>query len=181
MIVGCLSRVVTIYHVATEVPRKDQRTESGRPLAGSMKPVEGQPFRHTANCLGADNLKLAVVVAMPAVRVVQVAIDQIVDVITVRNRRVSAIWAMNVAECMTRTSVLRSAGRRICRVDWQHVLVNGAIGFRVMQVPIVEVINVAIVLDGGMTAVLAVFVIVMSMNVAGMSHDRNPFKTWNSD
>jgi len=83
-----------------------------------------------------------VVVAVVAVRVVQVALHQVIDVIAVRDRRVAAIRAVLVALVVVAAIVLGSAAGRVRRVDRQGVVFNFAAGL-VVQVAVVQVIDVA--------------------------------------
>ena len=53
------------------------------------------------------------IIAVTAMWMVQVAIDQIVDVVSVRNRFVTAVWAMNVACIMPVALMARRASRRV--------------------------------------------------------------------
>ncbi len=50
-----------------------------------------------------------------------------------------------------------------------------AVGFHVVQMAVMQVIDVAFVSDRSMTAVRVVLVIVMAVNVAGLGHDGDPF------
>jgi hypothetical protein len=53
------------------------------------------------------------VIAMIAMRVMQVAVDQVIDVIAVGHGLVSAAWAMHVTGLMTSAAVCGCAGGRI--------------------------------------------------------------------
>ena len=110
------------------------------------------------------------IVAMVAVRMVQVAIDQVVDVVAVRHGLMPTVRAVNVAGGMTRAGVLRRADVGMGRVNLQHMFVNRAVGFHMVQVPVVQEIDVALVLDGRVPAVLTVLMIVVIVNVAGVCH-----------
>ena len=59
----------------------------------------------------------AVVVAVAAVGVVQVAIDEVIDVVAVRHRFMAATRAVNVAGRVATTRVFRGAIRRVDRGD----------------------------------------------------------------
>jgi hypothetical protein len=98
-----------------------------------------------------------VVVAVVAVRVVQAAVDQIIDVVAVRHLLVAAVLVL----ALTRG---RGAGVRVGRADGQYVLVVVALVFGV-QTAVVQVIDVAVVLDACVAAVLAVDVLVVVMDV----------------
>jgi hypothetical protein len=106
---------------------------------------------------------LPVVVAVVAVRMVQVAIDQVIDVVAVRHRFVAATRPVLVAPRVSAALMLGSALRRILGAHRHGVLLDGA-GLRGMvQVAVVQIIDVAVMLYGGVAAVRAVLV-----GVAGM-------------
>jgi hypothetical protein len=111
-----------------------------------------------------------VVVAVVAVGVVQVAIDEVIDVVAVRHRLMAAAGAVTVAVFVLAALVGNTAAR-VGRVDRQGVLLD-AVGGDVMQVAIVQVIDVAVVLDRRVTAVRAMLVVVVGVLVA---HFRAPF------
>ena len=102
------------------------------------------------------------VVAVVAVRVVQVAIDEVVDVVAMRHRFVAAAGAVHVSRFVAAAVVFRRAGVRVGGTDGDDVFVN-VVAMRVMQVAVVQVINVAFVLDGGVAAVRAVLVVVVGV------------------
>ncbi len=106
-----------------------------------------------------------VVVTVIAVRVMEVAIDQVVNVVAVGHRFVPAASTMDMARLVSAAIVLRSAVSRVGDVDRQNVLINVP-NMRMMQMPIMEVIGVAIVFDGRMATARAVNVIVVSMLMA---------------
>jgi hypothetical protein len=109
----------------------------------------------------------AVVVAVAVVRVVEVALDQVVDVIAVRHAGMSAGGAVNVVGGVAGAAVVRRALRRVGRVDGDRVLVD-MIAVDVVQVPVVEIVDVAGVLDREVAAVGAVDMIVA--RVDGVRH-----------
>jgi hypothetical protein len=80
--------------------------------------------------------KWTVIVAVVAVRVVQVAVDEIIDVIAVRNRGVTASCGVDVPGSMAVACVVRRACRRVCRIDGDRALV-GVIAVHHVQVTIV--------------------------------------------
>ena len=118
------------------------------------------------------------VVAMIAVRMVQVAVDQIVDVIAVRYRFVSAARPVDMARIMGATVMVRCTSVRILCADLKPVLVY-MIGMRMMQVPVMQVIDVITMFDGRMPAVRAMLMVVVGMMgfVAG-AHLEAPHFTW---
>jgi hypothetical protein len=110
------------------------------------------------------------VVAMVAMGVMQVAIDQIVHVIGVRDRRMSAIWAVDMPGGVACAGMLGGATRRIRRANRQHVLDDASAGLRMVQMAVVKVIDMPIVLDGRMPAIRAVLMVVVAVNVSRCSH-----------
>jgi hypothetical protein len=64
-----------------------------------------------------DQFDRAVVVAVIAVRMMQVAIDEIIDVVRIRHGFMTARRAVNVARLMAATVVIRSALVGIFRID----------------------------------------------------------------
>jgi hypothetical protein len=99
------------------------------------------------------------VVAVAVVRVVEVTLDQIIGVIAVRHAGMSARGAVDVVGRVAGAAVVRRALRRVGRVDGDRVLID-VIAVDVMQVPIVEVVDVAGVLDREMAAAGAVNMVV---------------------
>jgi hypothetical protein len=88
----------------------------------------------------------AVIVAMPAVRVMEMLADEIVDVIAMGNLLVTAIGAMNMRGLMPTADVLRRAIRRVGAAHPQDMLVD-VIAVGVMQMPVMQIVDVALVLD----------------------------------
>jgi hypothetical protein len=87
------------------------------------------------------------IVTMTVVRMVKASLDQIVDVIAVRDCLVAAARSVD----MTDTDVIWCTMRRIGSVDRNHVLVD-MISVHVMQVTVVQVVNVAFVSNGRVPA-----------------------------
>lgn len=105
---------------------------------------------------------------MVAVRVVQVAIDQVVDVIAMGHRFVAAARAVDVATLMAAAAMVGRAGYWVLLVHRQGVFFNTMAG-RVVQVAVVEIVDVIAVLDGGVAAARAVVMIVIGVYVAHLS------------
>jgi hypothetical protein len=104
----------------------------------------------------------AVIVAVLAVWAVQVAADEIVPVVAVRYRLVPAAAAMRMVLGVLATSVLRRARRRIRPRRLEHTLVGMPVVW-VMQVAIVQIIRMALVIDGRVTAARSVLVVMPVM------------------
>jgi len=94
---------------------------------------------------------------MVAVRVVQVAVHQVIHVVAVRHRFVTAASAVNVLLVVSGASMLGRAGGRVLAVHIQRVLI-AMIAVRVVQMAVVQVIDVPGMLDGRVAAISAVLV-----------------------
>lgn len=100
---------------------------------------------------------------MPVVRVMQVAVDEVVDVIAMRYRLVSAPVAVLVICLVAVAGVIGGTDRGIGIVDGDHMLVH-MILMRTVQVPVVQVVDMIAVLDGDMAAVRTVDVVVVAVD-----------------
>ena len=98
------------------------------------------------------------VVAVVTVRMVQMAIDEVIDVVAMRHRFVAAAGAMHVAVAV----MVGGADVRVGGADGDGVFID-VVAVRVVQVAVVQVINVAFVLDGGVAAACAVLVFVVGV------------------
>jgi hypothetical protein len=110
-----------------------------------------------------DNLDRAVVVAVVAVRVMQVARDQVIGMVAVWHRLVAAARAMPMVRVMPAAAVVRRATVGIPRAHGDDMLVVMAI-VRVMKMAVMEIIDVAIVAHGDVAAARTVCMRVVSMN-----------------
>lgn len=106
---------------------------------------------------------------MPVVRVVQVAVDQVVDMVAMRHGLVAATGAVNMVGSMAAAGVARRTERRIRRIAGDHMLVD-VVAVDVVQVAIMQIVDVAIVPDRRVTAAGAVDVRVVGMR--GAFHGR---------
>ncbi len=88
---------------------------------------------------------------MVAVKVVERAVHEVVDVVAVRDGRVAASGAV------LRGALHRGAGGRMAAVDLEDVLGDARAARRV-EVPVVEIIRVIAMTDGPMTAARTVHV-----------------------
>jgi hypothetical protein len=113
------------------------------------------------------------VVAVISVRMVQMTSDQVVDVITVRNRLVATIGAVLVSSAMLPAVVLRGAAFGVDVADLENVLVD-VITVRVMQMTVVQVVEMIVVLDRSMAAGRPVLMIVAGVDgVLRIAHTRH--------
>ncbi len=110
---------------------------------------------------------------MAVVRVVEVAVDQVVDVVTVGHGLVSAALAMPVAGIVRAAGVIRRALRRVRAPDRETVFVH-VVGVRMVQVAIVQVVRMTIVTHGGVAAAITVDVFVTVVSIAGQGQSPLP-------
>jgi hypothetical protein len=103
-----------------------------------------------------DDLELSMVVAVAIVLVMQVAIDQVIDMVAVRDRRVSASRSVHVVGRVGRAGMSAGAGGWVMSRDLQDMLFDHPVECRVMQVSIVEVVDMSIMFDCRMPAVFSV-------------------------
>jgi hypothetical protein len=95
---------------------------------------------------------------MVAVRVMQAAVDQIVDVLAVRHRFVAAARSVAMRCVMTASAMLHAAAVGIGGGHFDDVLLDLAL-VGVIQVPVVEVIDMSVVANGDVTAAGAVLML----------------------
>jgi hypothetical protein len=100
-----------------------------------------------------------VVVAVALVDAVQVPLHQIVDVVAVRYRRMTAARTMNVRGIVGGTSMPRRTRPRVLGIHRDHALVDMT-GVVMMEVPVMKVIRVITVSNGSVAAALTMNVIV---------------------
>lgn len=110
------------------------------------------------------------IVAVIAVRVVQVAVDQVVDVVAMGNRFVTAPGTVDMARIVP-CGMLWRAAIRVGLADFERVLFHRTVRTLVVQVTVVEVVRVAVVVDSLMATFRAVLVGVIFVRV----RHENPF------
>ncbi len=103
------------------------------------------------------------IVAMIAVRVVEVTVHEVVDVIAVRNGRMPTARTVDMVRIVALAVVL-GATVRVCVRDFDDVLVV-VVFMGAMQVPVVQVTDMVAVLDRDMPAVGAVLVVVVFVDL----------------
>jgi hypothetical protein len=112
-----------------------------------------------------------VVVAVAIVRVMEVAVHQVVHVVAVRHGLVTTSGAMPVVRLVRAARVIGRTVGRVRAIDRELVLVHVA-RVRVVEMPIVQVVGMSVVAHGRVTAPLSVDVLVAVVLIAG--HDRFP-------
>lgn len=111
------------------------------------------------------------IITVVTMRVVQVAVDQIIDVIAVRHRLMAAAGAMHMVGRMGPARVGGGTSSRIDLADFHHVLLHRAVSANVMQVIIVQIVDVVTMLDPGVLTIGTVLVIVVFV---GLTHHSSP-------
>lgn len=105
------------------------------------------------------------IIAVVAVRMVQMPVDEVVDVVTMRDSLVAAVRTMNVAWFVTAAGVSRSAGLGIRVTHGKSVFFDGSSICLMMKVSVMQVVDVSLVFDGRVTAACSVLVIVILMTL----------------
>lgn len=101
------------------------------------------------------------IIAMARMHMVQAAIDQIIDMIAMRHRLVPAAGAVDMAAIVRAGAAVGVAG-----ADADHMFIN-MVAMHMVQMAIVQIIDMAIMGDGGVPAARAVLVGVIRVGVAG--------------
>lgn len=119
------------------------------------------------------------IVAVVPVRVVQVAVDQVVNVIPVGQGLVTAAWTMHMAGLVPGAAVVGCADRRVGVAYGYDVLVD-MVAVRMVQMTIVQVIDMVTVLYGRVATAWTVKVVVAGMMRLGAcgrggGHGLNPW------
>src|SRR6266436_1562392 len=108
---------------------------------------------------------------MVAVRMVQPAVHEIVEMVTMRHCFVPAVWTVHV-----RAGDLRRALHGICGVDrddmFVHVVLVHVVKMAVVKMAVVKVVHMAVMANRGVPAVRAMLVGVIGMMLLGAGrHD----------
>jgi hypothetical protein len=109
------------------------------------------------------------VVAVVAVGVMEMSLDQVVNVVAVRNRLMTAVSTVLVVGTVTFAVVPFGAVRWIRGIDVELVLVDVVLVNRV-QMSVMQVVGVVVVNDRSMAAVLAMLMGVILMNLMLIRH-----------
>jgi hypothetical protein len=141
---------------------------NARAMRPQRVPVARFPAPRERRPSGVRHLHRAVVVAVVAVRMVQLAIDQIIRVVAVRHGLVPAPRSVTVPGVVA-VVVPRGARGRVGAVHLQAVVVH-VVPVRVVQVPVVQVIDVPVVADGRVSAVRSVLVVMPAVRPMIVAH-----------
>jgi hypothetical protein len=101
---------------------------------------------------------------MAFVRMVQPPVDQVIDMISVRDRGVTAAGAVHVTVLMRGGGLSRRAAIRIRVAHLKLVFYNHSIRALMMQVAIMQIVDVPVMRDPHMTATGTVLMRMVSMN-----------------
>ena len=93
------------------------------------------------------------IVAMPIVLMVQMPINQVINVVTVRNRFVATPWTMNVCRIVAAACMAVRAADWVCGCHLKSVLFDDTRSRLMVQMPIVQEVNMVAMLDRCMPAV----------------------------
>jgi hypothetical protein len=93
----------------------------------------------------------AMIIAMIIVWVMKMPIDQVINMVAMRNCLVSTLRPMHMSRCMPRAIVPRGAILRVGRGYANHMFID-MVFMRIMQMAVVQVVDVAIVHDSGVAA-----------------------------
>jgi hypothetical protein len=99
-------------------------------------------------------------------RMMQMAIDEIIDMVTVGNRRMSAARTMNMVLVMPLADMAPRASRRIGVGDVQCMLLDDAASGLMVQVAVVQIIDMVTMLNRGVPAIGSVDMVMMFVSVA---------------
>ena len=102
-----------------------------------------------------DDFERAVIVAVIAVRVVQVAVDEVVDMIAVGHRLMPAAGAVDMGCVVAAAVVCRRALIGVLVRYLDHVLVH-VVSVRMVQMAIVQIVHMVAVAHAGVLALRAV-------------------------
>ena len=86
----------------------------------------------------------------------QMAVDEVVDMVAVRNSRMPAIGSMHVPGGMSAALMVRRASTWIGAAHREFMFFDLAVGTLVMQMPVVQVVDMSLMLDGRMAAICPV-------------------------
>jgi hypothetical protein len=109
------------------------------------------------------------VVTVVAMWVMEVPIHEVVDVISVGYRLMAAAWTVDVIFVVAFAVMVWSAFGGVCCVHVEAVLIN-MIAVWVVKVTVVQVIDVIVVPDRGVSAVWAMLMIVVFVLIAYVAH-----------
>jgi hypothetical protein len=109
---------------------------------------------------------------MVAMRVMQMALDPVIDMIAVRHRLMAAAGAMNMPCRVTGAAMVQGAAVGVVAGHLDHVLVD-MVRMRVVQVAVMQIVDMAAVPDRGVAAAGTMLVSVLGMLFVGAGGHRS--------
>ncbi len=97
-----------------------------------------------------EHRQWSVIIAMITVRMVEVPVDQIVNVVTMWDCLVTAVRAMPVRRIMSAATVVRRTAIGICCSYFDHVFIDATV-VQMLEMAMVEIIDVPLMLNCSMT------------------------------
>ena len=104
----------------------------------------------------------SMIIAMVAVRMMQMPVHQIIDVVAMGDRLMPTPRSMHMPGLVSGAAVLRRAAIGVLGRHFNHVLVD-MVPVRMVQVPVMEKVDMVAMPDGGMTAAGAVLMRMVRM------------------
>ena len=117
------------------------------------------------------------VVAVVVVRMVQTPVDQIVHVIAMGDRLVSAARAVDVLGVVELLAGALVAPVGVSRVDGQRMVID-MVAMRVVEVAVVDEVDVAVVDDCDMAAARTMDVLVIVVGMVAVAHRHERYVIW---
>ncbi len=105
------------------------------------------------------------IIAVVAVRMVQMPVHEVIHVVAMRYSFVAAVWTMDVVRIVTTAGVRRSTRLGIRVAHWNDVFFDCSAISLVMEVPIVQVVDVPVVFDGRVATAFPMLMIVILMTL----------------
>ena len=109
------------------------------------------------------------IVTMITMWMMQVAIDQVIGMVTMRNGFVTAIGPMHMIRCVTAATVCWGASCGVRRADFDLVFIN-MIAMHMMQMAIVQIIHMIAMLDPCMTTTGTMLMSMILMRLTLFGH-----------
>lgn len=116
------------------------------------------------------------VITMRAMGEVQVAVDEVVDMVSVRHCLMPAVRAVAMPGLMPTAPMGWGTCRRVLLGDIKPMFIDMVV-MRVVEVSVMEIIGVAIMGDGRMSAVHTMLMPMLLMNGV-VTHRGTPFVDW---